>query len=446
MSPLPLVLAALLSGVPEGGQRWYPPPVEHGWDLQETWDDTWRRFQDRNGRPDPQGPLLQPSPELQTHEYELTLAVAQQPFYLERDWTTRDRGARLFINSDDEFNFFNEVRLKERIPLGSVAAFGIRLDRRQLREIDSTMVRLDIAFPDIAGTGLFVEVRPVARLEKPDLDAELLVGWARPEQGRVVARAFFFDPANNASDALAQNRENPVDIRVLQRGPVIGLSGEAELSRIPNLTLQAYAGGLLPARQSLWFADEAKAPYDRQHSAVLGGGWAEVALPMAPVRIGASAMAVRALELQYTFAGARIDQTTQELDVRARAYAMAEVGEDTRGYTILEAAVSYRRTQLPEHTSQWGSVVDDRSWLAQLRATWMPTRVFGLEVGYFFLDRAAQGEGDLAPFLTAQNHRLSTRFAFMFNPWLRATFGVGWDLDDEGNRYDKGGLTLSARW
>ena len=107
-------------GAPEDGERFAPPTLEPGYDLHDSWDDLWRRFQDRNGRPDPHGPLLQPAPELQRSEYELTLAVAEHPLYLERDWNRRTRGARVFIHSDDEFSFFNEVRAKERIPMGRV--------------------------------------------------------------------------------------------------------------------------------------------------------------------------------------------------------------------------------------------------------------------------------------------------------------------------------------
>ena len=95
-------------GAPEDGLRFSPPPLELGYDHHERWDNIWRRFLDRNGRPDPHGPLLQPSPELQRAEYELPLMVAEHPLYLDRDWNRRTRGARVFIHSDDEFSFFNE--------------------------------------------------------------------------------------------------------------------------------------------------------------------------------------------------------------------------------------------------------------------------------------------------------------------------------------------------
>ncbi|MCA9701455.1 MAG: hypothetical protein KC431_28295 [Myxococcales bacterium] len=443
-------LAPTLLAIPnedDGHPRFQPPELEPGWDMQETWDDVWRRFQDRHGRPDPQGPLLQPSPELQRPEYELTLAQAEHPLPLEADWNTRQRGARVYINSDDEFSFFNRVRIKERVPMGRVGAFALRYDRADLREIRSSMVRLSFAFPDIRGTGAFVEIRPIARFEKPDLDAELIVGWSRPQIARVAARAFFFDPANNASDALAQNRDSPQEIRVLQRdGPHVGLSTELDLALIPRVRTQLFFGGVVPMHSSISFADETLTAYERTQSALLGGGWLEYAFARAPVRIGAHALVVKTSEVDSRTGDLAVLKLIPEREIRGRVYALASVGEGTRGFTSFELSGSYRRDMLPGHTSKYGSVTDDRTLLGLLRATWMPTRVFGLELGYLLLDRKAEGEGELAPFLTSTDHRLSTRFALAFNPYVRITFGVGWDLDDRSNRYDQGGMTLSMRW
>ena len=81
-----------------------------------------------------------------------------------------------------------------------------------------------------------------------------------------------------------------------------------------------------------------------------------------------------------------------------------------------------------------------------LRGNWMPTRVFGVELGYLVLDRAAEGQGELADFLTQTNHRLSTRIALAFDPHVWITFGVGWDMDELEHPYDQGGMTLTGRW
>jgi hypothetical protein len=436
-------------GAPEDGVRFAPPPLEPGYDLYESWNDIWRRFEDRNGRPDPRGPLLQPAPELQRAEYELTLAVAEHPLYLERDWNRRTRGARVFIHSDDEFSFFNEVRAKEMIPMGRVGALGLRYDRLELREVKSSMFQLIFAFPDIRGTGAFVEIRPVARFEKPDLDIELAVGWARPELGRVQARLFSLDTFNDASDALAANRDTPQEIRVIHREPAFGLAAEGEVFAIPGIRAALYVGGVIPSLQSYYYAAPELTDHDRKQSAVLGGAWLEWAVPRSPVLLGASATRVDTRQIDHNQDGALIDLLTEH-ETRARVYALTRLDDDViakfHGSLTLEAMASYRLTRLPEHDSEFGSVPRDRSWMGMVRANWMPTRVFGLELGYLVLDRAAEGDGELAPFLTETNHRLSTRFALAFDPHVWITFGVGWDLDELGSAYDQGGMTLTGRW
>lgn len=441
-------------GAAEDGMRFAPPPVEHGFDLRESWDDLWRRVEDRHGRPDARGPLLQPAPELQRPEYELTLAVAEAPLYLERDWNRRTRGAQMFLHSDDEFTFFNKVRIKERTPVGPIGAFGIRYDRTDLREVRSSLVQLTFAFPDIRGTGLFVEVRPIARFEKPDLDVDFAVGWARPKLGSVRTRLFLLDPFNNASDALAQNRETLPERRVVQRNASIGLSAEAEVFVLPSVRAQLFAGGVLPSRSSYYYStaledEQGSFDVEREQSSVMGGGWLEWALPRAPLWLGTSATVVRTHQHDHDQFGALLDRVP-ERETRARAYLLMHLDADNvgrfRGRLDLELTGSYRQTELPAHTSEYGSIPRDHSWLGMLRAQWMPTRTFGLELGYFVLDRQAEGGNELSAFLSETNHRLSTRFALAFDPYVRITFGVGWDLDDASNRYDQGGMTLIARW
>jgi hypothetical protein len=172
-------------------------------------------------------------------------------------------------------------------------------------------------------------------------------------------------------------------------------------------------------------------------------------LPRVPLWLGASATFVGALQTDHDEAGALLDWVP-ERETRARAYLLMHLDPDNMGRFFgrldLVLAGSYRHTALPTHTSEYGAIPRDSSWLGMLRAQWMPTRTFGLELGYFLLDRQAEGNNELSAYLTSTDHRLSTRFALAFDPYVRITFGVGWDLDDAGNRYDQGGMTLIARW
>jgi hypothetical protein len=436
-------------GAPEDGRRFDPPPLDYGYDLRESWDGIWRRFQDRHGRPDALGPLLQPGPELQSPEYELPLAVASHPMVLERDWARRTRGGRVFIHSDDEFSFFNGVNVKERIPMGRVGALGLRYDRLELREIKSSLFQLVFAFPDIRGSGAFVEIRPIARFEKPDLDLELAFGWMRPNLASVRTRVFFFDPFNNASDALAKNRDKPLELRTIQARPSVGAALELELFMSRHVRAELYAGVVLPSRTKFLYTDPMTFDFRRTQQALLAGGWIELAIPRAPVWIGASATTVRTSQIDED-ALVRVVADTPEHETRAKLYVLAHIDDTTVrnffGRLDVELVGMHRLTRLPAHTSEYGSVTRDFSWLGMLRTQWMPTRVFGFEVGYLVLGREAHGEGELPGFLTGINHRMSTRFALAFDPHVRITFGVGWDLDDRNNRYDQGGMTMIARW
>lgn len=432
-------------GTQEDGDRFAPPPITIGWDMREQWDGVWRRFQDRKGRPDSLGPLLQWAPETQRAEYELALAAAEHPLMLERDFARRTRGARAFVHSDDEFSFFNGVHLRERVPMGRAGALGLRYDRSELREIRSSMFQLVFAFPDIARSGAFVEIRPVARFEKPDLDVEIAAGWSREQVARVTARLFSFDTFNNASDALAKQRESDRDVRVLQRNAALGGALELELFALPHVRVQAFVGAVLPSRALLDFRDPLIVDVERTQSALLGGGWLEWALPGAPLWLGGSAQVISTTQRDVDGQGDALAHV-RERELRARAYLLAEAGRGTVGHTSIELSASLRDDHLPDHRSAYGRVTHDRSVMAIARTTWMPTRVFGLEMTYVGLEREAEGSGELTTFLTGTNHRLVSRFALAFDPHVRITFGVGWDLDDRSNRYDQGGMTLTARW
>jgi hypothetical protein len=442
---LALTLGPQDVGAPEDGLRFAPPAIAEGWDMREQWDGVWRRFQDRNGRPQLQGPLLQWSPELQRAEYELALAAAEHPLVLERDWNRRTRGARLFVHSDDEFSFFNGLRLKENVRMGRNGALGLRFDRVELREVHSSLFQLAFAFPNIAGSGAFVEVRPVARFEKQDIDVEIAAGWARPGVARITGRVFSFDTFNNASDALAKQRDSEQEVRVLQRNASVGTALEFELFAIPQVRAELFVGAVMPSRSLLDYADPWVVDFERTQSALLGGAWVEWSLPWVPVWVGGSAQMIATKQINVDLQGETLAET-DERELRSRAYLLGELGRGTLGHTTLELSASYRDDQLPQHRSEYGSVVRDRSFMGIARATWMPTSVFGLELTYIGLDREATGVGELAPFLTGNHHRLVTRLAFAFDPNVRITFGVGWDLDDRANRYDQGGMTLTARW
>ena len=86
----------------------------------------------------------------------------------------------------------------------------------------------------------------------------------------------------------------------------------------------------------------------------------------------------------------------------------------------------------------------DREVFARAALVRYPEAGWTSRLAYAFLDRDA---GYLAPWLTAQNHRLITEAGHRFRSGFEVTAGVSWDLDNFGRApFDGGHLRLSAGW
>jgi len=86
----------------------------------------------------------------------------------------------------------------------------------------------------------------------------------------------------------------------------------------------------------------------------------------------------------------------------------------------------------------------DREVFARAALVRYPVAGWTSRLAYALLDRDA---GYLAPWLTAQNHRLITEAGHRFRSGFEVTAGVGWDLDHLGRAPFNGGhLRLSAGW
>lgn len=463
-------VAAMLLAPPAAESRsWSPPAPGYGYSLDDTWGNLWRRMQDRHARGDEMGPLWQPRVDLDRREYPLTLAVADFPMRWERDWAQRDRGARFWMHSDDEFFFLNRVQIKERVPMGRVGAMGFRYDRFDGRTLRSSLLRLDFAFPDIRGSGTFVELRGYLRATKPDLDLQAALGQ-RFDWGTVTARAIVFDPITNASDALVQARNGSEPRRLRQRNLALGWTIEAQTKWLAGWRGEAYLGSVLPNRLRVEFnatgamrPEELPSDFDKEQSAIVGGGMVEHALggpqsrrPKAkPMHVGLATLLI-STEHRVRFdepernglpSGARLD--APERGTMVQGWWLAHLAPD------LDAQVMVRWNQawLGEAPGLgYPRVEGDRQWFAEARATWLFTRPFGVELGYSLLDRkveAAAGDPDTeiyARYISGFDQRALLRFVLRFRHSFWASFGAGFDLDRGGEVYDQAGMTMMLRW
>lgn len=392
--------------------------AEVGYSLDDAWGAAWRRIADRSGRPDPEGGLLQRFAGRQYPEYQLNLWVAEPPLELERAWAARGSGARLWVQSLDEFELANRFQLKARASILSGGWLGVRFDRVDGRETESDLVRLDFG---LSRGELFGALSFYPRWEKDDSDVEAAAGWRREGWGEVRLRLFAFDPFTNASFGLAELRGAVLLEHADQLDLPLGIALEASSAEIRGVRGELYLGRLWPARTQLRYPAEPGRDHVRQVSGLLGGAlveWQPFALPL---RVGASGLGVHARSHWDGASDRSLDETTW----RAMLYALAELPRKVS----LEAFLAL--TARPET----GRATDEE-WLWSLRARWMPTGVVGADLAFLRLSR--RGPAPVA----GANHRVVTRMVLALGEKVWSTFGVGWDLDPGDGPYDGGGATI----
>lgn len=402
-----------------------------GYTLVERVDDVWRRFEDRHGRVDPDGALLQLHDPLQSVEYAFDRELARPPLWMEADWVAGRDKVRFFVQSLDEFTFTNELQIEQHAPLGAGGDFGLRLDRVERREGQSTIVRVDFGADDIAGSGWFAGLSLTPRWEKEDIDLEVSAG-VETAAGRIRGRLIALDPFVDLAHALAESRDAVVPRSADQRDAPLAWAVDFQSRPIAGLRGEIYAGVVLPAATDYTFADPAQAGFTRAQRAALGGALLEWHDAI-PLWIGVSALHVVA-KTSWTGDDPRVvDEALSEL----KAYAFGDLGpvrvsaEATRG-------VGRSDTRRPDAARDREEV----RWTSVVRAHWLPG-VVGLELGLMRADRAVRaGPADA---LEDPEHRLITRCLLRFGPEVFIALGNGWDLDAGDGIYDGGGFTLVAR-
>lgn len=418
-----LVLAVALRA---GDARADPDP---GYSLDDDWNAEWRRVLDRNGRPDPDGPIQQRFVDPLYPEYELDLAVPHFPLRAERAWAERPAGARLWVQSLDEFELASRAQLKQRAPLGRQWKLAIAFDRLATRTVQSDLLRLDFAWDPPCGTFVILSAYP--RWEKSDSDLGAAVGYRHPAFGEARLRLFALDPFTNASYALAASRDSALDKRVEQVDLPIAVAGELASRVWRGARGELYAGGIPTQAVRVDLEDPAES-HDQEQSGHLAGALAEWQLPDRPVWIGATGLLVSTHWHREHDGLAELDRDVRERTRQLRAYALAVPLDSLR----LEGQV--RWTSRPEIDT--GAERRDREWLSQVRGEWMFSRVAGIDLGLLRLDRAASGPPEVN--VDGTRHRMVTRVLLRLGA-LWASFGASWDLDPVGKGpFGGGGATL----
>jgi hypothetical protein len=265
------------------------------------------------------------------------------------------------------------------------------------------------------------------RWEKDDSDLGAAVGWRDPALGEARLRLFALDPFTNASTALAESRDRPLDRSVKQIDLPLALAAEAVSRSWRGVRGELYAGGIVPQSTDVRFADAAL-DYEQRASGWLAGALVEWKLEEAPLWLGASALGMSTRWRREHEVMVEEDGEVSERTWQLRPYALWAPVDRLR----LEGQV--RWTSRPESAD--GTHRRDREWLTSARGAWMFSRVVGVDLGLLRYDRSASGPPDVD--VEGNRHRLVTRMLLQLGA-LWASFGVSWDLDPVGKGYFGGG-------
>lgn len=408
------------------------PP--HGYSLDDAWAEQWRRMYDRHGRPDPDGPPQQRQNFLRGREYEMDLAASDFPLASEETWRRAETGARLRMQSLDEFSFVHAVQLKTRAAVGDTGHVGLRFDREHGRGHHTDLLRVDFALDRIARTPLYTRLSLYPRGEKEDIDAELVLG-ARHPLGELRLRVAAFDLFTDASYALAEGRGQILDRHLDMQDPPLAFALEALSTRWNGLRVELYGGLVIPQAIRVRHPERPEDDHHRTHEAWLAAALLEWRPEPLPLTLGLAARRWTSTFATIDHADPARDEVIPEDTTRLDAYALA----DLPGPIHLEASV--RRLTIDGRLDPARALTGGETrWLTSLRAIWMPSPAIGLELGLMRHDRRVYG--DPAGRLEGHDHRLLTRCVLPIGDNVWTSFGVGWDLDPEDGRYDGGGLTM----
>jgi hypothetical protein len=289
-------------------------------------------------------------------------------------------------------------------------------------------VRVDFAWDPPGGT--FVTISAYPRWEKDDSDVSVAIGRRHPDLGEARVRLFALDPFTNASTALAESRDQPLDRSVKQIDLPLALAAEVASRSWRGVRGELYGGGIVPQATEVRHLEPAD-DYQQQ-SGWLAGALVEWKVPERPLWVGTSGLA---MSTRWRREHETMGEEDREVSERTR---------QVRGYALwapldaLRVEGQVRWTSRPESVD--GEHRRDREWLTSARGAWMFSRVAGVDLALLRYDRSASGPPDVR--VEGDRHRLMTRALLQLGA-LWASFGVSCDLDPVGKGpFGGGGATL----
>lgn len=445
-----LIGLLMLGAVAAGSETDHEPPshpaAPPSYTLENEWDDTWLHLFDRQGRPNPDGPMLQRFDNRLYSRYELDVGAGAFPLGAEARWARQRHGVRMWVHSLGEFDLANRLQVRTEMPTWESGHIGIRYDQHQSLVFDRHQLRFDIGHRDIASTGLDAGVRFYPDIDKTDIGVEALIRYHAPRVGTAGVRLGALDAFANASTALVEARGITVGEHIRHRD--VPITAGAELLSVPfdiwvgQLRAELYGGAVLPNTREHRFPDAPRRDHLRHRVGGLGAGVVEWTHDD-QFAVGVTSRAISTRMQWEHDEDEEADRTVTETTHQNRVYAIGMFADRT-----IAGEFSHTATSRPELRTGPGVEppwrADERRRdtreMGRFRLNWQPTRVVGAELQLLLLDRETDGEPDLG--VEGSFIRATTRVALQLSDEVWASFGVGWTPDPNTAVYDGGGMTL----
>ncbi|MCY3609951.1 MAG: hypothetical protein OXH51_00235 [Gemmatimonadetes bacterium] len=408
-------------------------------------DQVWLSLLDRDGayygRLAEEGIFQRFNPEIH-HEYELEIRGSLFHPGEDARWAKLPNGFRVAGASISHPHILNVVDWRQEIHVSGPVDLMARYRRERSLTARRDYPWVGMRWRDMLGTPWTVQVGIGVHYFKPSADVEVALArsW-RDREDRSWALEVRLAALDAFNEAIFQGlgvRADEVDAHYDQAGAP--LAARTTLSAAASRwRAELHAGSSRRSEVQVTFPATGMAPFAQFERVAFLGALFQVK-PLERVTLALYGTWARA-DIERQAPASELGFTLREQTVTVGARARTRLNPEWAVETELE------RVRRPEWRSPEGGVSRehrDRGVFARAALVRYPEAGWTSRLAYALLDRDA---GFLAPWLTAQNHRLITEAGHRFRSGFEVTAGGSWDLDNFGRApFDGGHLRLSAVW
>ncbi len=408
-------------------------------------DQVWLSLLDRDGayygRLAEEGIFQRFNPEMHA-EYELEIRASLFHPGEDARWAEKPNGFRIAGASISHPHILNLVDWRQEIHVSGPVDLMARYRRERTLTARRDYPSVGMRWRDVLGTPWTVQMGIGVHFFKPSADVEVTLArsWRDGEDRSwgLEVRLAALDAFNEAIFQGLGVRADDVDAHYDYAGAP--LAARTTLSAAASRwRAELHAGSSRRSEVRVTFPATGLAPFTQLERVAFLGALLQVT-PLERVTAALYGTWARA-DIERRAPASGLGFTLREQTVTVGARARTRLNPSWAVETELE------RVGRPESRSPAGGAPRehrDREVFARAALVRYPEAGWTSRLAYALLDRDA---GYLAPWLTAQNHRLITEAGHRFRSGFEVTAGVGWDLDHLRRAPFNGGhLRLSAAW